>query len=36
MVYVVVIDICYIKKVNGSTGDATVKLTLQKTDHYSS
>ena len=32
MVYVIVIDICYSKKVSGSIGDATVKLAPQKTD----
>ena len=32
MVYVIVIDICYSKKVSGSIGDATVKLALQKID----
>ena len=32
MVYVIVIDICYSKKVSGLIGDAIVKLALQKTD----
>ena len=32
MVYVIIIDICYSKKVSGSIGDATVKLALQKTN----